>query len=77
VLQRGTSELGRRSRHFAHEHRDFQALARGLAGQELLAALRQMSARTVMLRALMRQETRTQEHGMLAVLVNALPNEQI
>jgi len=55
--------------HVTHEHRDPQALAGGLTRQERATAIRQMPTRTVMLRALMREEARPQKHRVLAVLL--------
>src|SRR5262245_26400841 len=54
-------ESGMRSGDFTHKHRNTQMLAGGLT--------RQMSALAIVLGASVRQETRTQKHRMLAVLV--------
>src|SRR5215510_3253365 len=51
------------------KHRDAQPFARGLAWQELVLALRQMSALAVMLRMGVGEEARAQEHGMLPVFL--------
>src|SRR5215510_15283086 len=51
------------------KHRDAQPLARGLAWEELVLALRQMSALAVMLRMGVGEEARAQEHGMLPVFL--------
>src|SRR5215831_8265525 len=59
----------RHSGHLIHEHRDPQALACCLTGQEIAPTLRQMSAFTVMLRALMRPFTGAREHRMLTGLL--------
>jgi hypothetical protein len=46
-----------RSGHLTHEHRDSQTLACGLAGKELLGAVRHMPTLASVLRLKMRQET--------------------
>src|SRR5262245_53632808 len=51
------------------KHRDAQPLACGLAWQELLLALRQMSTLAVMPRLGVSEEARAQEHGMLPILL--------
>jgi hypothetical protein len=50
-------------------YRDTQTFAFGLTGKVLLLAIRQMSALTVMLCTLMRQETGARNHCMLAILL--------
>src|SRR5262245_35920370 len=51
------------------KHRDAQPFACGLAWQELMLALRQMSTLAVMLRMGVGEEARAQEHGMLPVFL--------
>src|SRR5215510_8092615 len=51
------------------KHRDAQPFACGLAWQELMLALRQMSTLAVMLRLGVSEEARAQEHGMLTILL--------
>ena len=54
---------------FFHTHRDPQALAGSLSRKPLSPALLQLPALTIVLRALVCQETRAQKHRMLAILL--------